>query len=226
MAEIKNPITLEGGLSRSRCCLGRCWSSTIKQSHGAAEDSIVSEENDGIDSEEDDRDDSEEDHMDGSDKGNEDDNEVLSDDNSKDYGEADSEKDNEEDNEGGYKLPFIYSRSAVLLELSRHKAIVPKDTALDQYQKILAVLYLAKMPSAIGAFVTAGVNDSCLPFKEAKVAVDGDSRPGLRNKKANICCAPFIYPNETKSFLQQQWSVIAHVSDKADGNSVPTYHID
>jgi hypothetical protein len=125
------------------------------------------------------------------------------------------------------KIGKILGKSAVLLELSRHKAIIPEGAEPDEYQKILAVLYLTKMPSVIGAFVTAGVSDAYLPFDETTVAVDGVHRVGLRSRRqSNICCAPFAYPSDTRSFLQQQWSVIAHVFDKAEGNHVPSYHLD
>ncbi|CAN9195523.1 unnamed protein product [Alternaria alternata] len=113
----------------------------------------------------------------------------------------------------------VLGKSAVLLELSRHKAAIPKGAEPDKYQKILAVLYLTKMPNAIGTFVTAGASDAYLPFDEATVAVDGGHRVGLRSRRQpDICCAPFVDDGDTRSFLQQQWSVIAHVFDKAEGN--------
>jgi hypothetical protein len=70
------------------------------------------------------------------------------------------------------RIGKVLGKSAVLLELSRHKEIIPKGAEPNEYQKILAVLYLAKMPSVIGAFVTAGVGDAYLPFDEAIVVVE------------------------------------------------------
>jgi hypothetical protein len=125
------------------------------------------------------------------------------------------------------RIGKVLGKSAVLLELSRHKEIIPKGAEPNEYQKILAVLYLAKMPSVIGAFVTAGVGDAYLPFDEAIVVVEGVHRVGLRSRRQpDICCAPFAYHNDTRSFLQHQWSVIAHVFDKAEGNHVPSYRLD
>ncbi|CAN9147745.1 unnamed protein product [Alternaria sp. RS040] len=121
----------------------------------------------------------------------------------------------------------VLGKSAVLLELSRHKAAIPKGAEPDKYQKILAVLYLTKMPNAIETFVSTGVNDAYLPFDEATVAVEGVHRVGLRSRRQpDICCAPFTDEGDTRSFLQQQWSVIAHVFDEAEGNHVPFYHLD
>jgi hypothetical protein len=121
----------------------------------------------------------------------------------------------------------VLGRSAVLLELSRHKVAIPKGAEPDKYQKILAVLYLTKMPNAIETFVTTGVSDAYLPFDEATVAVEGVHRVGLRSRRqSDICCAPFTDEDDTRSFLQQQWSVIAHVFDEAEGNHIPFYHLD
>jgi hypothetical protein len=89
------------------------------------------------------------------------------------------------------RIRKVLGKSAVLLELSRHKEIIPKGAEPNEYQKILAVLYLAKMPSVIGAFVTAGVGDAYLPFDEAIVVVEGVHRVGLRSRRQpDICCPP------------------------------------
>ncbi|OAL55164.1 kinase-like protein [Pyrenochaeta sp. DS3sAY3a] len=125
------------------------------------------------------------------------------------------------------EIEKVVGKPAVLLELSRHKDPI-RVVKPDNYQKILAVLHLLKMPEVIRAFIVASVSDVHLPFGETTiVAEDGRRVKGLRSRRfPDIYCTPFARQDDVQVFLEQQWSVISHVFEASDGNHVPSYRLD
>lgn len=125
------------------------------------------------------------------------------------------------------KLREIVATETVRMELekSNYSNVLRIRTSpvtiedVSQYQKILAILYLIKLPSRIRKFVKYGVCDKHLPL----IKCESSKKKGSSYlRSAHDCTAPTIRFKRDYSddFLENQWRVLAPIFPGSSGDSI------